>query len=32
MAQIGQVALIQIALPLYRFENLTTYARLFEEE
>ena len=31
-AQIGQVAFIKSALPLYRCQNPTTYARLFEEE
>ena len=31
-AQICQVAFIKIALPLYRCQNPTTYAGLFEEE
>ena len=30
--QIGEVALIKLALLLYRSQNLKTYARLFEEE
>ena len=31
-AQIGQVALLKIALTLYRCQNLTTYVQLFEGE
>ena len=31
-AQIGQVALVKIALTLYRCQNLTTYVQLFEGE
>ena len=31
-AQIGQVALIKLALLLFRSQTLKTYARLFEEE
>jgi len=29
---IGEVALTKLASPLYRSQNLKTYARLFEEE